>query len=95
MKKSTVTAKRSAIRLSDLPQEYRDIAGDIGMENFLRLASLRGGQELYIPKRESLEREARDRDIRARFDGKNYRELAGRFQLSERQIRKILKGTRT
>lgn len=95
MKKSTVTPKRSAIRLSDLPQEYRDIAGDIGMENFLRLASLRGGQELYIPKRESLEREARDRDIRARFDGKNYRELAGRFQLSERQIRKILKGTRT
>lgn len=71
MKKSTVTPKRSAIRLSDLPQEYRDIAGDIGMENFLRLASLRGGQELYIPKRESLEREARDRDIRARFDGKN------------------------
>ena len=58
-------------------------------------SALRGGQELYIPKRESLEREARDRDIRAQFDGGNYRALAARFQLSERQIRKILKGTRT
>lgn len=95
MKKSTAAPGKSAIRLSDIPQECRDIATSIGMENFLRLASLRGGQELYIPKRESLEREARDRDIRARFDGGNYRALAEEFRLSERQIRKILKGSRT
>lgn len=95
MKKTAVSPGGSAIRLSDLPEEYRDIAGILGMEGFLHLASLRGGQELYIPKRENLEREARDRDIRSRFDGGNYRALAARFQLSERQIRKILKGTRT
>ena len=51
--------------------------------------------ELYIPKRESLEREGRDREIRARFDGGNTRALAAQFRLSERQIRKILSGTRT
>ena len=59
------------------------------------LPLLCGGQSLYIPKRESLERNARDRDIRARFNGCNYRALAAQFRLSERQIRKIINGTRT
>ena len=35
------------------------------------------------------------RDIRARFDGGNYRALAVQFRLSERQIRKIINGTRS
>ena len=45
--------------------------------------------------RDCLEREGRDREIRARFDGGNTRALAAQFRLSERQIRKILSGTRT
>ena len=85
----------SAVRLEDIPEEYRDIAGELGLEVFLRLARLCGGQSLYVPKMESLEREARDRDIRARFDGGNYRALGVQFRLSERQIRKIINGTRT
>ena len=42
-----------------------------------------------------MEREARDRDIRTRFDGGNYRALAAQYRLSERQVRKIINGTRT
>lgn len=84
-----------AIPMSDVPEEYRDIAEAIGMEAFTQLTLLCGGQSLYIPKRESLERAARDRDIRARFDGGNYRALAAQFRLSERQIRKIINGTRS
>lgn len=83
------------VPLSDIPEEYRDIAEAIGLEAFTRLTLLCGGQSLYIPKRESLERNARDRDIRARFNGCNYRALAAQFRLSERQIRKIINGTRT
>ncbi len=83
------------IRREDIPAEYLDLADALGLEVFLRLTRLFGGQSLYIPKTESLEREARDRAIRARFDGNNYRALGTRFQLSERQIRKILNGTRT
>ena len=41
-----------------------------------------------------LERGARDRDIRALFNGSNYRSLAAQFRLSERQIRKIINGSR-
>ena len=83
------------VPMSDIPEEYRDIAEAIGLEAFTQLTLLCGGQSLYIPKRESLERNARDRDIRARFNGCNYRALAAQFRLSERQIRKIINGTRT
>ena len=83
------------IPMGDIPEEYRDIAEAIGMEAFTQLTLLCGGQSLYIPKRESLERNARDREIRARFDGGNYRALAAQFRLSERQIRKIINGIRS
>ena len=45
---------------------------------------------LYIPKSESLERQARNRRIRTLFNGKNSRALATQFYLSQRQIHKIL-----
>ena len=61
------------VPMSDIPEEYRDIAEAIGLEAFTQLTLLCGGQSLYIPKRESLERNARDRDIRARFNGCNTR----------------------
>lgn len=83
------------IHMNDIPAEYRDIAEALGLDTFLRLTELCGGLSLYIPKRESLDRDARDRDIRARFNGGNYRALAAQFRLSERQIRKIINGTRT
>lgn len=82
------------IRTDDIPEEYRDIVDAIGMEAFVHLTLLCGGQTLYVPKRESLERGARDRDIRALFNGSNYRSLAVQFRLSERQIRKIINGSR-
>ena len=83
-----------SVLLEDIPEEYRDIAEIIGLETFLELSALCGGQTLYIPMRHTLERDARDRDIRSRFTGGNYRALASQFRLSERQIRKIINGTR-
>ena len=83
------------IQFEDVPEELRDVAVELGLEAFLKLVSLCGGQDLYIPKRESLERGPRDRAIRARFDGGNYRALAAQDRLSVRQIRKIINGSRT
>ena len=82
------------IRPDDIPDEYRDLVDALGMDVFLALTDLCGGQSLYIPKPESLRRDGRDREIRARFNGGNYRTLAAQFRLSERQIRKIINGTR-
>ena len=85
----------SAIRPSDIPAEYADLVEVLGLDGFLTLVDLCGGQSLYIPKGETLRRDGRDREIRARFNGGNYRALASQFRLSERQIRKIINGTRT
>ena len=84
----------SAIRPSDIPAEYTDLVEVLGLDGFLTLVDLCGGQSLYIPKGETLRRDGRDREIRARFNGGNYRALASQFRLSERQIRKIINGTR-
>lgn len=76
---------------ADIPAELRDIAQAIGPEALYRLALLRGGQNLYIPKAESLTRRGRNRAILAQFDGTNARELSAQFRLSLRQIHKILR----
>ena len=89
MKQRDITELR-AIRLEDVPAEQQDIAEVLGMDTFLQLVRLCGGMDFYIPKLESLERNGRNREIRARFDGGNYRALAARFRLSERQVRKII-----
>lgn len=91
---STAIQTTTAILPGDVPAEYQDLVAALGFEGFLTLVELCGGQSLYIPMRESLRRDSRDREIRARFNGGNYRALAAQFRLSERQIRKIINGTR-
>jgi Mor family transcriptional regulator len=60
-----------------------------------------GGLRVSIPDLQDLEREERDRKIRALFNGNNYYELAQRFtnakgeRLSIRQIRYIIDGVRS
>lgn len=88
------TTALRAIRPTDIPEEYQDLVDVLGLDVFLTLADLCGGQNLYIPKPESLARDGRDREIRARFDGGNYRALAAQYRLSERQIRKIVNRVR-
>ena len=82
------------IRLDDIPESYRDIAEKMGIDNFINLCELCGGITLYLPKVETLKLGGRDREIRSRFDGGNYKMLARQFRLSERQIRKIINGYR-
>ena len=83
------------VHREDVPEEYLDIVDEIGLEAFLELSRIRGGAGLTLPKLKALERDARDRDIRARFDGKNFRQLGALYHLSGRQIRRITNGTRT
>lgn len=47
------------------------------------------GLTLYVPKPPTA---ARDEQIKAEFSGKNYRELAAKYQLSTRRVRYIIDG---
>jgi len=79
-----------AIKLEDLPEEFRGIVEIIGIDVAMRLVALRGGETIYIPKPERLAAASRNRTIRSEFDGRNHRELARKYGLSLTWIREIL-----
>lgn len=82
------------IRMEDIAPEYRDIAEVVGIEVFVDLVRHCGGQNIYIPKLESLLRASRDRNMLACFSGGNYKELAKKYGLTERRIRSIIDDSR-
>lgn len=85
-------SERYLIAFEDLPEDLQGLAGVIGMENTLALVRHCGGTSIYIHKSESIMRQARNRRIRDEFDGRNHRDLAKRYNLSESRIRAILAG---
>ena len=64
---------------------------DIGTRAFRAVIEELGGLQIRIPSVLDLEREERDRRVRQLFDGFNTMELAIRFGLSTRQIRRIVR----
>lgn len=78
------------IDLTDLPEEYRQVAEIIGMPAYMALVKTFGGGAIYIPKAQCVTRESRNRAIRSEFNGRNYRELAKRYNLTARWVRVIL-----
>lgn len=80
------------VKRDDLPQEFRRLADEIGLAAALELVRLHGGEGIYIPKIEKVTRQARNRAIRAEFDGSNYRELAQRHKLSVVWVRQVVAG---
>jgi len=78
------------ITIEKLPEQYREIAGIVGIENTLRLAKHLGGLIFYFPELDSMLRKIRDDRIRREFTGFNHKDLARRYGLSEIWIRKIV-----
>ena len=78
------------VRLEQLDDDQKILAGLIGMEAFRSLVRSFNGTSIYIPKIESLEKAVRDELIKEEFDGRNYRELALKYGLTETWIRNIV-----
>ena len=76
--------------LEDLSQEQKKIADLIGGDNFKKLMEEYGGTYFYIPKTDKIERRERNEQIKAEFDGYNFRELAQKYGLTEVTIRSIV-----
>jgi len=76
----------------DLPEECRQIAEVIGLDALLALSASMGGERIYIPLPERLASAARNRRIRAEFNGRNYRDLAIKYRLTVRWVRAIVAG---
>ena len=76
--------------MEDLSQEQKKIADLIGEDNFKKLMEEYGGTYFYIPKTDKIERMERNEQIKAEFDGYNFRPLAQKYGLTEVTIRSIV-----
>lgn len=76
-------------RISDL---FSQIIDEIGLENTIKLARIAGGDSIYIPKAESIERPLVELQIQNEFNGYNFRQLGIKYNLSTATIRQICSG---
>ncbi|OED44057.1 hypothetical protein ACH42_08430 [Endozoicomonas sp. (ex Bugula neritina AB1)] len=57
----------------------------------LAMAFLAGGRNYYLPKSGRIKKALRDKRIYDRFSGRNHRELARQYQLSEQMIYEVIR----
>lgn len=77
--------------IDDIADSYRPVVDIIGIEKFIELGEYAKGDELYFPKLENIIAPARNRRIRAEWNGYNSKELADKYNLTVKQIGNILK----
>lgn len=78
------------IQIDDLDGEQRDLAETIGIDAYRELVKQYGGTHIYVPEHEGYKARQRNEQIRADFDGYNFRELARKYGLAESSIRRIV-----
>lgn len=71
-------------------EQQKEIAEIIGIEAYRKLVENYGGSQIYINKSDTVTRPDRNEEIRRKFNGANYRQLAREYGLSETGIRKIV-----
>lgn len=78
------------LTIDDLDEEQRELAECIGMDAYKKLLETYAGSRITVrmPKRITLP--LRNKKIKNKFNGYNYRELAREYNLSEDMIRKIV-----
>lgn len=75
-----------------LPDSLKDIADAIGLKPLKNLIKLAGGSTIYIPNEKNLIKPVRDKIIRRSFNG-DYKSLSRQFNMTEVQIRNIIKSS--
>lgn len=75
------------IEMSDLEGEQLELAETVGIESYRNLVKVYAGQFVYISKAETVLLKKRNQRIRAEYNGRNVRELAIKYNLSESTIR--------
>ncbi|GAB4485952.1 MAG: hypothetical protein OHK006_13000 [Thermodesulfovibrionales bacterium] len=79
------------LRIEDLPETYREMAGIIGLGHTLKLAQHYTKQGFYFRDLDEIVSRKKAEYIRAHFNGCNHRELARATGYSERWVYEILK----
>ncbi|WP_042274466.1 Mor transcription activator family protein [Faecalimicrobium dakarense] len=81
----------SEVKRDDFPDGIADFVDVVGVDVCMEIVDYCGGGMIYFPSKRSVIRNARNRVIKSEFNGGNFRELANRFEISEMQVRNIVK----
>ena len=74
--------------------DKRKLVNIIRLDAYKKLVQHYGGSYIYINKPDTIVRNERNIEIRKKFNGSNYCQLAQEYQLTENRIRSILKGVK-
>ncbi len=86
-----VTDLMDKVDMTDVPEAYQPVVSLIGLDSFLKLCKYAMGDELYFPMQESILRNTRNRLVIGEYNGYNLPELSRRYNLTRKQIMKIVK----
>lgn len=78
------------LTLDDLDDEQRELAECIGIDAYKKLTAAYAGSCIYVRMPEQLTLKLRNAEIKRKFNGYNYGELAREYSLTEISIRKIV-----
>ena len=68
------------IKIEDIPEEFVGLANFMGIDKFIEFCNEYGGIAIYFPSKKTLLR-----------NGKNIKDLARAFEISEVQVRNIIR----
>lgn len=103
---TTPRRRREAFALEESLQAWAETARDVlvdlvgldeitaarlGRELVVRFAEDHPGEQLYFAKGMSYRLDARDAEIYAQFNGHNYNELARKFGIAPRHVRRVVR----
>jgi len=75
----------------DLPDPYNQMAELIGIENTVKIINNFGGLKIYFPKGELVIKRLRNGRIFKEYNGRNLRQLAWKYGLTENWLRTIIR----
>ena len=76
--------------MEQLRDDQKILAETIGLEAYKKLVDNYAGSFIYVQKIDSVLKDLRDNEIREKFDGGNYGELARKYNLAEATVRDIV-----
>ncbi len=88
---AVMSVKYENIEISDLDEQYQEIANIIGIDNLLELASHFGGTQIYIPQTDKLVKNVKYKKIIEEFDGFNIKQLSKKYNVSESTVYRLVR----
>ncbi len=79
------------IETDDLPEPFKEIADDVGVDIVKYLVENWGGAVIYVPTLTRLMSRCLDKTIRSEYTGANEMDLARQYGVSRARVRKALR----